>query len=126
MGLSNRFLMRQVTRLTPQALFYRIAQKALWEESMRKIAFVLAIALLLSMVSPLAAEEDKGAEMIVDAFVLRPAGLAATIIGSCAFILSLPFSSSDKEAQKEAAYWMVERPAHYTFCRPLGEFETEY
>lgn len=93
---------------------------------MRKIAAVLVMVFLLSSVSPLAAEEDKGAGMIVDAFVLRPIGLAATIIGSCAFILSLPFSSSDKETQKEAAYWMVERPAHYTFCRPLGDFETEY
>lgn len=92
---------------------------------MKKIALLMAMVLTITAVTPLWAEEDKGAEMVVDAFLLRPVGMLATAVGFCAFVISSPFAAIE-DKNKEAFYWMVERPAHYTFSRPLGEFEGDY
>jgi hypothetical protein len=67
---------------------------------------------------------DGSAEaMLVDGFVLKPAGVLATLVGSAAFVVMLPFSiptrSVDKAAQK-----LVVDPARYTFVRPLGQVES--
>ena len=68
--------------------------------------------------------DDVSAETIlVDGLLLRPAGVLATIVGSAAFVVTLPFSiptrSVDKAAQK-----LVVDPARYTFIRPLGQIES--
>src|SRR5215475_4946886 len=62
---------------------------------------------------------DGSAEAILlDGLVLKPGGVVATIVGSVAFVVTLPFSiptrSVDRAAQK-----LVVDPAHYTFVRPL-------
>ena len=67
---------------------------------------------------------DVSAEAIlVDGFILRPAGVLATIVGSLAFVVTLPVSiptrSVDKAAQK-----LVVDPAKYTFARPMGQIES--
>ena len=67
---------------------------------------------------------DGSAEAIlVDGFILKPAGVLATLVGSAAFVVLLPFSiptrSVDKAAQK-----LVVDPARYTFVRPLGQVES--
>ena len=67
---------------------------------------------------------DVSAEAIlVDGFVLKPAGVMATLLGTVAFVVTLPFSlptqSVDKAAQK-----LVVDPAKYTFVRPLGQIES--
>ena len=67
---------------------------------------------------------DVSAETIlVDGFILRPVGVLATIVGSVAFVVTLPFSiptrSVDKAAQK-----LVVDPAKYTFARPMGQIES--
>ncbi len=68
--------------------------------------------------------DDVSAETIlVDGLLLRPAGMLATLVGSAAFVITLPFSiptrSVDKAAQK-----LVVDPARYTFVRPLGQVES--
>jgi len=68
--------------------------------------------------------DDVSAETIlVDGLLLRPAGMLATLVGSVAFVVTLPFSiptrSVDKAAQK-----LVVDPARYTFVRPLGQVES--
>lgn len=65
--------------------------------------------------------ERTGEKMIVDAVLLRPAGLLATAAGSLAFVLSVPFSALGGNAG-EAFEALVKKPARYTFQRPLGEF----
>ena len=67
---------------------------------------------------------DVSAETIlVDGVILRPIGVLATIVGSVAFVVTLPFSiptrSVDKAAQK-----LVVDPAKYTFVRPMGQIES--
>lgn len=58
--------------------------------------------------------------MIVDALLLRPLGMVATVLGAATFIVSLPFSLPTGSAD-EAAQALVVKPAEYTFRRPLGD-----
>ena len=60
--------------------------------------------------------------MLADAFLLRPLGLAATVLGTAVFIVTLPFSLPTRSAD-DAAEVLVVKPAKYTFARPLGEVE---
>ena len=69
-------------------------------------------------VSP-APKEATAEAMLADVFILRPFGIAATVLGSVAFVVALPFTlltgSVDKSAQR-----LVVDPAKFTFVRPLG------
>ena len=69
---------------------------------------------------PTQASPDTAGLILVDAFVLRPLGLAATVLGTAAFVLTLPFSLPTRSAEK-AAKALVVKPAEFTFGRPLGE-----
>jgi hypothetical protein len=96
--------------------------------------FVVTIAVvLLAMTSsgqaeeyaPIAAQKEVTAEaMLADVIVLRPFGIAATVLGTAVFVVSLPFTlptrSVDKAAQK-----LVVDPAKFTFVRPLGYMPRE-
>lgn len=61
--------------------------------------------------------------ILADGLLMRPAGVIATVLGTVAFVVTLPFSlptrSVDKAAQK-----LVVDPARYTFVRPLGQIES--
>jgi len=67
-------------------------------------------------------EEASANAMIFDLVFLRPAGLVATVGGSVAFVLSLPFSALGGNVG-EAADRLVVDPFTYTFSRPLGRVE---
>jgi hypothetical protein len=60
--------------------------------------------------------------MLVDAFLLRPLGFAATVLGTATFLVTLPFSLPTRSAD-DAAKALVVKPAKYTFARPLGKVE---
>ena len=60
--------------------------------------------------------------MLLDGFLLRPLGLAATVLGTAAFIVTLPFSLPTRSAD-DAAEVLVVKPAKFTLARPLGEVE---
>ena len=68
------------------------------------------------------AEPNAAGAILVDAFLLRPLGLAATVLGTAAFLVTLPFSLPTRSAD-QAANALVVEPAHYTFARPLGQVE---
>ena len=61
-------------------------------------------------------------EMLIDIVFLRPLGVAATVFGTVAFVVSLPVTlithQTDKAAQK-----LIVAPGEYTFTRPLGEID---
>ena len=61
-----------------------------------------------------------GDNVVLDALVLRPIGLATTVAGSAVYVISLPFSllGGNEEQARES---LVVAPARYTFKRPLGE-----
>ena len=64
---------------------------------------------------------DKGTDMLVDAVVVRPLGLAGTVLGAAVTLVTLPFTLPAGNAG-EAARFMIVEPAEYTFNRPLGDF----
>lgn len=68
------------------------------------------------------AEPDTAGAMVFDAILLRPLGLAATVLGTAAFVVTLPISLPTRSAD-DAAKALVVEPARYTFARPLGEVE---
>ena len=65
---------------------------------------------------------DKTTDMIVDVLVVRPVGLATTVLGTVLTIVALPFTIPSGSV-KASAETMIVQPAEYTFKRPLGEFE---
>ncbi len=62
--------------------------------------------------------------MLVDLFFARPLGLVVTVVGTAAFIVSLPFSALGGNT-RIAYQKMVEDPGRFTFKRPLGQFEKD-
>ena len=60
--------------------------------------------------------------IIVDGLLLRPAGVLATMVGSLAFVVTLPFSIPTRSVDKAAQKLIVD-PAKYTFVRPMGQIE---
>lgn len=101
---------------------------------MRKILSPVVVALAICLVVlPLGASvsaeagmessaDDVSAEkMAVDAVLIRPFGLISTALGYVVYVVSLPFSYPGGNTQ-EVWETMVERPANFTFQRPLGDF----
>ena len=84
-------------------------------------AAVTAGAMLLAGAPAYAAPEDdpSAGEMAADIVVARPLGLLATIAGSAAFVVSLPFSALGGNVP-QAADALVVGPAKSTFVRCLG------
>lgn len=60
--------------------------------------------------------------MGVDALIIRPVSLVATVVGTGLFIVSLPFSALGMNVGQAGTKLVVD-PAAYTFLRPLGQFE---
>jgi hypothetical protein len=94
----------------------------------KPLVFLIATILLLTWAaSPVLAKEkqsitgeDRNAvSMMFDLVLLRPLGLAATVVGTAFFVVSLPFSILGGNTGEAAKKLMVE-PAKYTFTRPLG------
>jgi hypothetical protein len=67
---------------------------------------------------------DKGTDMAVDLVIVRPLGLATTIVGTALTIVALPFTIPSGSV-RESAQTMIVKPAEYTFKRPLGDFDSE-
>lgn len=64
---------------------------------------------------------EKGTDMLVDAVLLRPLGLATTLAGVVLTVVALPFTIPSGSVQASARE-LISKPAVYTFKRPLGDF----
>ena len=98
-----------------------------------KVAVVAMLTLCLLAQAPLAfaaeqrerqpalsAKRDvSGAEMAADLIFARPVGFVGLVLGTAAFVVSLPFTLPAKQV-KEAGEKLVVAPAKFTFVRPLG------
>lgn len=88
-----------------------------------KTSLLGATLILGGMTAPgaLAGPEDEptGGEMMLDAVVARPIGVATTVLGAAAFFVSLPFSALGGNVS-EAAHKLVLEPGRETFVRCLG------
>ena len=59
--------------------------------------------------------------MVADIFVVRPLQLAALIVGTGVFLVSLPFSALGNNVD-QSYEMMMREPARLLFKRPLGGF----
>jgi hypothetical protein len=91
---------------------------------MKKLIVTILIALCMIMTSIPAYGYDEGFEATMDILAVRPVSLAATIVGSALFIVSLPFSIPSQSVGSTAQTLIVE-PFNYTFTRPVGMFNGE-
>jgi len=65
-------------------------------------------------------EDNPPGELILfDAAILRPLGLAATVIGMVSSILVTPWAITS-HSECRVGRELVEKPFNYTFERPLG------
>lgn len=63
------------------------------------------------------------AEMAVDGLLVRPLGVAATVVGSAIYLVVLPFAAISGDT-KGPARSLVGAPAKFTFQRKLGDFRS--
>ena len=89
----------------------------------RGITSVVSAGLLtLSLAAPAHAgpeDEPSGSEMLFDAAIARPLGVATTAVGVAAFIVTLPFSALGGNVANAADKLVID-PARETFVRCLG------
>ena len=94
----------------------------------RLSAVLITIALLLVQVAPAAASTSQGLEnrgetnVVTDALILRPVGLAMIAVGSVAWAVGVaPFVAITRPADLgESMDYLIMRPVRYTFADPLG------
>jgi hypothetical protein len=83
-------------------------------------ALLLALAIVHLGAPPAQAFEDYAPEaMVADTIVVRPLCLAATIVGTAVFLVSLPISLIAGKVGK-SAHSLVVIPGKATFTRDLG------
>jgi hypothetical protein len=98
---------------------------------LRLTIILLVVGLIICSLGPVAGAEDdfarfpteeRSAEsMVFDVTLVRPLGIVGIVVGTGAFILSLPFSALGSNTD-EAFERLMADPARYTFKRPLGVF----
>ncbi len=95
---------------------------------MKKIMAALITAVLIFCSSPVLAEPygyDRDLEVTADVVLVRPVSVAAIILGTAFFIVSLPFAIPTGSVGSAARTLVVE-PFKYTFNRPIGDFGYGY
>ena len=101
--------------------------------SLRGIArTILALALVISLASPVAAATSLGQDsgdveqsvpIVFDALVLRPLGLAMTILGTVFYAVPIaPLTAITRPSDLGKPFkLLVGAPARFTFADPLGQ-----
>ncbi len=91
-------------------------------------AVLIAVALLLVQVAPVAAATGQDLEkrgqtnLVADALLLRPLGLAMVGVGSVVWAVGVaPFVAITRPTDLgESMEYLIMRPVRYTFADPLG------
>lgn len=93
---------------------------------MKKIAVAMLITvILITSSAPAFGYQDKGMDMTMDVLMVRPVGLAATVVGTVLFIVALPFAIPSGSVGTVACELVV-TPSKYTFVRPIGDFSPKW
>ena len=94
---------------------------------MNKKTSVFATALLILAFSSVSLASTQGSSstpsagaVVSDVLVLRPLGFIGTVLGSAAFVASLPVTLATHKVDN-AEKLLVEQAFDYTFERPLGQ-----
>jgi hypothetical protein len=85
------------------------------------LALTLAAGPVLAYDSEQSQRDPSTSEMFIDATIARPLGVLALIMGTAAFVVSLPFTIPSHSTD-QAARTLVRAPTTHTFKRPLGRF----
>ena len=105
-------------------MFDRRLRLALTRAMKTKTITLGIVSLMLLTSFPARAGDHSGPfTMAMDVAVVRPGCLAATIVGSVFFVVSLPVAAISKSVKK-SAHTLVVTPARATFTRPLGDMES--
>jgi hypothetical protein len=86
------------------------------------ITALCALAMLSMSANTASADSGDDLKVAADTLVVRPVCLAATIVGSGLFVISLPIAAISGSIKK-TAHVLVVRPARATFTRHLGDME---
>ena len=86
------------------------------------ITIICAVAVLSMGANTASAAGDDDLKVAADTLVVRPVCLAATVIGTGLFVISLPIAAISHSVKK-TAHVLVVRPARATFTRRLGDME---
>jgi hypothetical protein len=86
------------------------------------ITAVCALAILSMGANTASAASDDDLKVAADTLVVRPVCLAATVVGSALFVVSLPIAAISRSIKK-TAHVLVVVPAKATFTRRLGDME---
>jgi hypothetical protein len=86
------------------------------------ITALCAVAILSMSANTASAASDDDLKVAADTLVVRPVCLAATVVGSALFVVSLPIAAISRSIKK-TAHVLVVRPARATFTRRLGDME---
>lgn len=81
-----------------------------------------SLLLLGGTISSRAAVTPTAEAVVADVIVARPACFVATVLGSAAFVVALPFAAMSKSVDK-TANTLVVAPANLTFKRPVGDLK---
>jgi hypothetical protein len=96
---------------------------------MKFTTLIAAAAFALTAMTAQADDRDgiddtpSAAAMAFDFLLVRPLGLAATVVGSVLFIAQLPFAVVMLDSPSVPAQKLVVDPAEFTFRRPLGKMD---
>lgn len=85
------------------------------------LALVLTVGPVLAYDQEQSRRDPTAGEMFIDAGIARPLGLLAMVLGTAAFVVSLPFTIASHSTD-EASKTLVRGPTSYTFKRPLGRY----
>ena len=78
---------------------------------------------MLATATPTMAGSQPSPDVVcADALIARPLLFGATVVGSVAFVVALPFAALSKSV-KSTAHALVVVPAEATFTRSLGDFD---
>lgn len=69
------------------------------------------------------ADDYNAIAAITDVAFVRPGCFVATLLGSAAFVVALPFAAASRSIRKTADTLVI-TPAQATFTRPVGDFST--
>lgn len=96
---------------------------------MARMLSSLVLAAMLALGSTQVSADDyrvdttpSAGEMAFDLVLIRPLGLAATVLGAGLFLVQMPFALIQGDAATPARRLIAE-PAQFTFTRPLGAMD---
>src|SRR5690242_10967900 len=90
---------------------------------MKKRVIAVGCVVAIGLLPTSFARAQSPTDVAADAVLVRPVSFVTTILGSVAFVVTLPFTAPCHGVHK-AAKALVIVPAQMTFTRPLGDLES--